>query len=258
MWSVTPQLIGLGTMVNIVAVLLGAGLGIVLGERFDQRTRDTVTDTLGLITLVIAGTQIVPLGGEVLHEAVGSAALIVILLALLLGALIGSAVRLEDRLDDFASWLRRRLVRSTDEAADFVPAQARFVDGFVTASLLFCVGPLAFLGSLNDGLGRGADQLLVKSALDFFAAMAFAASLGVGVAASALTVALVQGGLTLIGWLLGDVMPLAMIDALTVAGGIILGGLGLRLLGIKKIRVADLLPGLILAPAGVWLVGLLV
>ena len=137
-------------------------------------------------------------------------------------------------------------------------AEARFIDGFVTASLVFCIGPLAFLGSLNDGLGRGAEQLFLKSGLDFFAAMAFAASLGIGVAASAITVALLQGSLTLVGWLLGDALSLAQIDALTVAGGVILGGLSLRLLALKDIRVADMLPGLFIAPIAVWAVGLVV
>lgn len=255
MGGVIAHIIGLGTMVNVVAVLIGAGLGMLLGDRFNPRTRATVTDTLGLLTMVIAGTSIVPLAGQPLKEAVGPAAMIVIMLAMLVGTLIGSALRLEDRVAQLGAFLRHRLVRTGDgELADELSAEARFVDGFVTASLVFCIGPLAFLGSLNDGLGRGAEQLFLKSTLDFFAAMAFAASLGVGVAASALTVAVLQGGLTLVGWLLGDVLSLAQIDALTVAGGVILGGLSLRLLNIKEIRIADLLPGLIVAPIAVWAV----
>lgn len=253
------HIIGLGTIVNVIAVLAGAGIGMALGDRFNARTRSSITDTLGLLTLVIAGTSIVPLAGEPLKQAVGSAAMIVIMVAMLLGTLIGSGLGLEDRIAHFGSWLRRRLVRTgADGEVDEASAEARFIDGFVTASLVFCIGPLAFLGSLNDGLGRGAEQLLLKSGLDFFAAMAFAASLGVGVAASAITVALLQGSLTLVGWLLGDVLPLAQIDALTVAGGVILGGLSLRLLAIKDVRVADLLPGLVVAPIAVWVTGLVV
>lgn len=253
------HIIGLGTIVNVIAVLAGAGIGMALGDRFNARTRSSITDTLGLLTLVIAGMSIVPLAGEPLKQAVGSAAMIVIMVAMLLGTLIGSGLGLEDRIAHFGSWLRRRLVRTgADGEVDEASAEARFIDGFVTASLVFCIGPLAFLGSLNDGLGRGAEQLLLKSGLDFFAAMAFAASLGVGVAASAITVALLQGSLTLVGWLLGDVLPLAQIDALTVAGGVILGGLSLRLLAIKDVRVADLLPGLVVAPIAVWVTGLVV
>lgn len=218
---------------------------MALGDRFNPQTRATVTDTLGLLTLVIAALSIVPLTGEPLRAAVGSGVMVVIMMAMLIGTIIGAGLRLEDRVQQLGGWLRRRLVRT---GADDPAAQIRFVDGFVTASLVFCIGPLAFLGSLNDGLGRGAEQLFLKSVLDLFAAMAFAASFGVGVAASAITVAVLQGALTLVGWLLGDVLPAAQIDALTVAGGVILAGLGLRLLAIKQIRVADMLPALVIAP----------
>ncbi|GAA2184376.1 DUF554 domain-containing protein [Brooklawnia cerclae] len=248
----TTQIIGLGTIVNVIAVLAGSGLGMLFGDRLSARIRTTVTDALGLLTLVIAGTSIVPLAGDDLGDAVGSAATIVIMIGLLLGTIAGSALKLEDRIAGLGAFLRRRLVRGRDEI-DAHKAEARFVDGFVTASLIFCVGPLTFLGAINDGLGRGPDQLLVKSCLDFFAAMAFAASLGGGVMASVITVAVLQGALTVVGWALGDVLPLAQIDALTVAGGVILGGLGLRLLDIKNVRVADMLPGLIVTPVAVWL-----
>ncbi len=257
MATVIVQFIGAGTVVNVIAVLIGSGAGILLGDRFDQQTRSTVTDTLGLLTLVIAGTSIVPLAGEPLREAVGSAALVVILVSMLVGTLIGSALKLEDRVTQLGTWLRTSLVRSSG-GADEQNAQARFIDGFVTASLVFCIGPMAILGALNDGLGRGAEQLYLKSVLDMFAAMAFAASFGLGVAVSVLVVIVLQGGLTLVGWLLGDVLPAAQIDALTVAGGVILGGLSLRLLSIKQIRIADMLPGIVIAPLGVGLVEMVI
>jgi len=250
---VIVQFIGVGTVVNVVAVLIGSGIGMLLGDRFNERTRSTVTDVLGLLTLVIAGTSIVPLAAEPLRSAVGSAGLVVIMVSMLIGTLIGSALKLEDRVTQLGAWLRRSLVRG-DRGADEENAQLRFIDGFVTASLVFCIGPMAILGSLNDGLGRGAEQLYLKSVLDLFAAMAFAASFGAGVAASILVVAILQGGLTLVGWALGDVLPTAQIDALTVAGGVILGGLALRLLSIKQIRIADMLPGIVIAPIAVGLV----
>ena len=118
----------------------------------------------------------------------------------------------------------------------------------MAASLLFCTGPLTILGSLNDGLGRGADELFLKAALDGFAAMAFAASFGWGVAASAITLVVVQGGLTVVGVLLGDVLPDAHIAALTAVGGLLLVGIALRLLRVRQIPVADLLPALVVAP----------
>ncbi len=128
----------------------------------------------------------------------------------------------------------------------------------VTATLLFCVGPLAILGSLSDGLGRGADQLLVKSVLDGFAAMAFASTLGWGVLASAGAVALIQGSLTAVGYFAGDVLTTAQVDALTATGGVVLLALGLRLLDLKQIPVGDLLPALLLAPPLVTLAAALV
>ncbi|MDP9497716.1 MAG: DUF554 domain-containing protein, partial [Actinomycetota bacterium] len=127
-------------------------------------------------------------------------------------------------------------------------SRARFVEGFVTASLVFCVGPLAVLGPLSDGLGRGIEQLALKSTLDGFASLAFAASLGWGVAASALSVAAVQGSLTVVGAVLGDLLPEAQIAALTATGGVLLLGVGLRLLAVKPVPVGDLLPALVCAP----------
>jgi uncharacterized membrane protein YqgA involved in biofilm formation len=150
--------------------------------------------------------------------------------------------------------LQQRLSRGGSATVD----RQRFIEGFVVASLVFCTGPLTVLGSLNDGLGRGADELYLKAALDGFAAVAFAASFGWGVAASALTVVVVQGGLTLVGLGLGDVLPEAHLAALTATGGLLLVGVALRLLRIREIPVADLLPALVVAPVLVELVRLLV
>ena len=241
--------IGLGTTVNVVAIVVGSLLGLGVGSRLTARTSSAVTDVLGLVTVVIGALSIMPLTQPTLSDAVpGGAALIVILLALLAGALTGSALRIEDRMNDLGEWVHRKLGGAED---------SHFVDGFVTASLLFCVGPLAILGSLNDGLGRGADQLLIKSVLDGFASIAFASTLGLGVMVAAVPLAIYQGSLTVAGHFLGNIMPAAQIDALTVAGGIILMGLGIRLIGLKDIRVADLLPALVFAPVFVWIAGLL-
>jgi uncharacterized protein len=137
-------------------------------------------------------------------------------------------------------------VRRRDGAAG--AARERFVKGFLTASLVFCVGPLTVLGSIDDGLGRGIQQLALKSTLDGFAAIAFAASFGIGVAAAALTVAVVQGGFTLVGVVLGDVLPEAHVSALTATGGLLLVGIALRLLRLRDVPVGDLLPALVFAP----------
>ena len=241
--------IGAGTAVNVLTVAIGSLAGMLIGDRLTERARGTITDLLGLVTLVIGGLSLRPLTGEPLNRAVGAGAvLVVILVALLVGTLAGAGLRLEDRIEQLADWLRGHLAR-------WVPStHQRFVDGFVTATLVFCIGPMTILGALSDGLGRGADQLFVKAVLDGFSALAFASSFGVGVLFSALGVALVQGVFTLLGWALGDVLPAAQIDAISVAGGVILLGLGLRLLGLKRVRVAEMLPGLLFAPALVWLV----
>ncbi len=127
----------------------------------------------------------------------------------------------------------------------------------MTASLIFCTGPLTILGSLNDGLGNGADQLYLKSALDGFAAIAFAAAFGWGVAATVVTLVAVQGSLTLVGVALGDVLPDPHLAAITAVGGLLLVGVALRLLRIREIPVADLLPALVAAPLLVELIGAL-
>jgi hypothetical protein len=235
---------GLGTVLNVCAILIGATVGVLLGHRLPERTRTAVTDALGLVTLVIGGLNVVSLQDSAFGDAVGAGIpLLIVIGALLLGGIAGSLLRIEARLEAFGAVLQRRLAsRGASES------RARFVEGFVDASLVFCIGPLAVLGALSDGLGRGIDELALKSTLDGFAAVAFAASLGWGVAASALSVAVWQGLLTILAIALGSVMSQALVASLTATGGVLLLGVGLRLLRIKAVPVGDLLPALVLAP----------
>ena len=247
---------GSGTLLNVVTVLVGSGLGLLLGHRLPQRTREVVTDALGLVTLLVAALSARAVLDSPLVTAVGRGGPVLIVLgSLLVGGIAGSLLRLEDRLEGLGARLQSTLGRSaavamasshagerTDEHRD------RFVQGFLTASLVFCVGPLAILGPINDGLGRGIDQLALKSTLDGFAAIAFASSFGIGVAASAISVALLQGAFTLVGVALGDVLPDAHVSALTATGGLLLVGIALRLLRVRQVPVADLLPALVVAP----------
>jgi uncharacterized protein len=263
---------GVGTVINVATVLVGSALGLLLGARLPTRTRDTVTDALGLVTLLIGALSAAVVRSAALSEAVGSAAPVLIVLgSLLLGGIAGSLLDIEARLEAFGGWLRTLLGRrrqtpagtprgetpSGDVPAGTLPpdssppelaARERFIEGFVTASLVFCVGPLTILGSLSDGLGRGADQLILKAALDGFAAIAFAASLGVGVMASVVAIVVVQGSLTIVGVLVGDVLPEANLAAVTATGGLLLLGVGLRLLQIRAMPVGNLLPALLVAP----------
>lgn len=239
---------GVGTLVNVLAVLVGTSIGVLVGHRFHQRTRDVVTDGLGLVTLLIAGTAAMAVQDESLTDAVGtSAPMLIVLGSLIVGGVVGSVLGIEDGLERFGGWLQTRFVRRTTSRSEGAERQ-RFIEGFVTASLVFCVGPLTILGSLNDGLGNGADQLYLKAALDGFASIAFAASLGWGVGASVVALIAVQGSLTVLGAVLGDVLPDAHITALTATGGLMLVGVALRLLRIKQLPVGDLLPGLLVAP----------
>ena len=235
---------GAGTLLNVVAVLAGAGIGVLLQGRLPRRTRDVVTDGLGLVTLLIAGLSARAVLDGDLEDAVGSSAPVLIVLgSVVLGGLVGSLLRLETRLEEFGAALQERLAGETGSEE-----RRRFVEGFITSSLIFCVGPLAILGALSDGLGHGIDQLALKSTLDFFAAIAFAASFGWGVAASAIPVGALQGALTVAGLFLGSLLPDAQVAALTATGGLLLVGVALRLLDLKPVPVADLLPALAIAP----------
>lgn len=247
------MIVGTGTLVNVVTVLLGCGVGVLLGNRLPVRTRDLVTDGLGLVTLLIAATSAMAVLSEDLATEVGDAApMLIVLGSVLVGGIVGSLLGLERGVERFGAWVQGRLVGASDSAD-----RARFVEGFVVASLVFCTGPLTILGSLEDGLGNGAEQLLLKSALDGFAAIAFAAAFGWGVAASVVTVVAVQGSLTLLGAVLGDVLPQAQLAAVTATGGVLLVGVALRLLRVREIAVADLLPALLVAPLLVSLVATL-
>jgi uncharacterized protein len=236
---------GFGTVLNVATVVIGSGLGLLLGQRLPQRTRDVVTDGLGLTTLLIAAVSASAVLDPTFARLVGgSSTVLVVLGALVLGGIAGSLLRVEARLESLGGALQDRLSGTGDSAA-----RRRFVEGFVTASLVFCVGPLTILGSLSDGLGLGYEQLALKAALDGFAAIAFAASFGWGVMASALVVFVVQGALTLIGLLVGDVLGTGYVAAITAVGGLLLVGVSLRLLRIKPLPVGDLLPALAVAPA---------
>lgn len=232
-------------MVNVATVLVGSGLGVLLGHRLPQRTRDVVTDALGLVTLLVAALSAAAVTDAALEKAVGTSAPVLIVLgSLLIGGIAGSLLQVEAGLEGFGAWLQARMARSSDSVE-----RRRFIEGFLATSLLFCVGPLTILGSLSDGLGNGADQLILKATLDGFAAIAFASSFGWGVAASAVTVAAVQGSLTLLGAALGQLLPEPHLAALTATGGLLLVGVALRLLQLRPIPVGDLLPALLVAPA---------
>ena len=232
--------VGLGTLINVVAIAIGSFLGISLGSKLAKKSQKMITDVLGLITLLGATSALIPLWSSNFIQALPKgSSLLLILAAMLIGGLIGSALNLEKRLDTFGEELRKRFGASSESS---------FIEGFVSSSLLFVIGPLAILGSVSDGMSQGIDQLILKSSLDFFASMAFASSLGWGVMASIIPVAIYQGAWTVAGFFLGSVLESYQIEAMTICGGLMLVGIGLRLLNIKKIAVGNLLPALVVAP----------
>jgi len=232
---------GVGTVINVVTIISGASLGVLVGNKMNLRTRTLLTDVLGLVTLLGAASALIPLWSDRYIDALPQGwPILVVLGSLLLGGLVGSALKLEDRLHGLGESLRIKFKASSDSP---------FVEGFVSASLLFAIGPLAILGSISDGMGTGIDQLVLKSTLDFFAAMAFATSLGWGVAVSAIPVGMYQGVWTVIGLVLGEILDGYQVDAMTIVGGIMLVCIALRLLNVKNVAVGNLLPALAIAPA---------
>lgn len=227
-----------GTLLNSFTVLLGSSVGLLIGNRLPPRIQESVMTGLGLVTLVVGFANTNETGNIILP-----------LLSLVLGAIVGELLRLDMRLERFAGWVQSRVQGEANDAAAS-DRRARFIQGFVTSSLVFCVGPLTFVGSIQDGMGldSGFEQLAIKSTLDLFSSMAFAASLGIGVLFSVFTVLSVQGGLALLGALAGQFMTDPMINEMTAVGGLILIGLGLVLLDIKKPRMVNFLPGLLIAP----------
>jgi uncharacterized membrane protein YqgA involved in biofilm formation len=176
---------------------------------------------------------------ELVDQLPNGATMLVVVFSLLFGAILGSFMRIEERLENVGSTLKQRFSKKGD---------SHFVEGFVSASLIFAIGPLAIMGSISDGMGTGLDQLVLKSTMDFFTAMAFAATLGWGVAASSLPVGIYQFLWTGIGLFLGAILATYQILAMTAVGGVLLLGIALRMLKIKQIAVGNLLPAIAIAP----------
>ena len=236
-----------GTLLNIAAVLLGGMLGLLFGARIPERFKSTVIAGMGLFTAAMG-----------LQMFLDTKNPLVVLGALLIGALLGEWWHIEDGLKNLGGTIEKRFARddSADGSARFAP-YGDFVRGFLTASLLFCVGPMAILGSIQDGLTGDYELLAVKSALDGFAALAFASTLGVGVLFSALVVLVYQGGISLLAGQLSAIITEPMMAEMTATGGVLLIGIAISsLLEIKPIRVGNFLPALAVAPLIVWVIGL--
>jgi uncharacterized protein len=256
----------LGTLLNAAAIVVGALAGSLLGDRLPARVRTGTTDVVGLFVLVLGLSDALKTFGPELRDAIGPAAVLVVLGALVVGGMLGEAIDVEARLTWVGERLRDRVLGpDTIETAGVRPEPSgpdrdvfeqpvvadprhRFVEGFVLTTMIVCVGPLAILGSLQDGLTGDLQLLAVKGVLDGSIALAFASVLGLGVAFAALPLLLLQGSITLAAAGIAPALSDPMLLSLTATGGVLVAGLGLRLLEVREVRVANLLPALVLAP----------
>ncbi len=236
-----------GTILNIITVIVGGLLGLFFGVRLPERIRQTVVAGLGLFTAAIGIQMFLKTENP-----------IIVLGSLLFGGILGEWWGIENGLQSIGAWLETRLSIKQQEGDELKQARrARFVRAFLTASLVFCVGPMTILGSIQDGLTGDYSLLAIKSVLDGFAALAFASMLGEGVLFSTLVILVYQGGLSILAAQVQSLVSQPMMNEMTAAGGVLLLGLAISsLLEIKPIRVGNFLPALIIAPTLVVIVSL--
>lgn len=215
-----------GTLFNTTTVIIGSLLGVLIGKRFTERLNTMVMHALGLVTLLIG-----------FKMALKTENILLVIGSLALGGIIGELIRLEDGLERLGDFIKSKVKSES----------STFVLGFVTSSLVFCVGPMTIVGSIKDGMTGDASILYAKSILDGFASIAFASALGIGVIFSALTVLIFQGFLTLLGAKLSFLTDPKILNELTATGGLIIVGIGFYLLGIKRIKIGNFLPALVFA-----------
>lgn len=224
----------MGTLINAAAILAGGLIGLFFGKKIPERLRNTIVSGLGLFTLAYG-----------VYIFANTRNILIPLSSLVIGTIIGEVLHIEEGLDGLGERLRR--FASSEQAQG---KRSLFVDGFVTTSLLFCIGPMAILGSIQDGLSGNFQMLAIKSILDALAALAFASSLGTGVLFSSVLVLVYQGAITLAARLAGRGFDETVVSEMTAVGGIILAGIAISsLLGIKKIRTGSFLPALFVAVA---------
>jgi len=242
-WSILS-----GTIVNVVTVVTGSVLGILAGERLPERYRHIVLNALGLVTItlgvdagVLQFARTVERFGPLVDagKTYGARLAMVMIASLVLGAILGTALRLHERIEAAGVWIHRRFSEGDGRS---------FAEGFLTASVIFCVGPLTLLGCLENGAHGNASFLYIKSALDGFCSLALASALGWGVFASGATVLGFQGGLSLLAFWVAEPLDELSMALMTVVGGVMLLATALMILEIKRIPVANLVPGLFLPP----------
>jgi uncharacterized membrane protein YqgA involved in biofilm formation len=214
----------LGTIVNVIAIILGSILGILIKSRFPEKVNKIIFQVIGLFTITLGITM-----------AIKTNNFLIVAFSLIIGSVIGELLDIEKYLEISTEKLKNKLKNSSD----------KFSEGFITATLIYCIGPMAILGSIEEGLGNAPNLLFAKSVLDGVASIALASALGIGVIFSTIPLLIYQGGITLFANYVSNYLSDALIVELSAVGGILLLGLGMNIAEIKKFRVVNMLPSLL-------------
>lgn len=224
-------LIGLGTIINVISIIIGSTIGLVLKHNLKDNYKNIMIQGVGLTTIVIGVTGAV--GGFL--DSNNKFLFLIIIISLVLGGVLGTLLKIQVRLNNIGIYVERKFAQENG-----------FAKGFVTASLIFSVGAMAIMGAINDGMAGDISILAIKSILDGITSMILASTLGIGVLFSFVSVLVYQGLITAIAYFFKDFLPQVVINQMTIVGNILIIGIGLDLLEIKKINIADMLPGIFL------------
>lgn len=216
----------IGTLINAAAVVIGSSIGLIINTKLPKKITDTTIHGVGLFTLVL---------GVIM--AIKTTNFLIMIFSIVLGSIIGEAIDIEEKIERFSNWLKRKIKTKNE----------RFSEGFITAFLLYCMGSMTILGAIEEGIGGIPNLLVAKSVLDGFSSIVLASTLGIGVLFSSIPLLLFQGGITISAAQMQHVLTTNIINELTAVGGILLLGLGVNILEIKKIKVLNFLPSLAIA-----------
>ena len=221
-----------GTLINATAIIAGSSIGLIFNKNLPKKYETVYFQAVGLFTLLLG-----------IKMSISISAPLLVVLSLILGGFVGVKIKLAERTEMLGDWIKAKTRSKND----------RFTEGLITAFLLFCMGSMTIVGAIEEGFGKTSDLLLTKSVMDFFSAIMLASALGIGVMFSSILLLIFQGGITLAVSLIGKDIPPEIINEITVVGGIILIGLSLILLEIKKMKIINLLPALIFISLFIWI-----
>ena len=235
-----------GVFLNIFTVIIGTAVGLLFGKLIPERFREIAFIAIGTCTVAFGAITTVSGFNDLAATRVGSFAALVLVTSLVVGALLGELLRIEQHIEGLGTWLHKLLKRCFKRGEELDASPSTFAEGFMTASIFFCVGAMTVMGSIQAGLGDPS-TLYLKSLLDGISAIFLTTALGIGVGFSAVSVLIVQGGLALFAGFLGDFFTPAIMSAISLTGGTMLIALGIDIIGIKKMKVGNMLPALLVA-----------